>query len=46
MVGKDTSNYITQFLTFNEKNDWLSATQAKQNRKNKQTNIIRQITYY
>ncbi|MCX8584644.1 MULTISPECIES: hypothetical protein [unclassified Gilliamella] len=46
MVGKDTTNYITDFLTFNEKNDWLSASQSKQNRKNKQTNIVRQITYY
>ncbi|WLT06448.1 hypothetical protein [Gilliamella apis] len=46
IVGKNTTHYMTEFLTFNEKNDWLSATQSKQNRKNKQTNIVRQITYY
>lgn len=46
IVGKNTTHYMTEFLTFNEKNDWLSAIQSKQNRKNKQTNIVRQITYY
>ena len=46
IVGKNTTHYMTEFLTFNEKNDWLSATQSKQNRKTKQTNIVRQITYY
>ena len=46
IIGKNTTHYMTEFLTFNEKNDWLSATQSKQNRKNKQTNIVRQITYY
>jgi hypothetical protein len=46
IVGKDTKQYMTEFLTFNAKNDWLSATQSKQKRKKKHTNIVRQIIYY
>jgi hypothetical protein len=42
-AGKKLAHYVTQFLTFNEKNDWLT---AKKSKNNKQTNIIREITYY
>ncbi|OCG11179.1 hypothetical protein A9G24_09560 [Gilliamella sp. App6-5] len=44
--GKEVSHYLTKFLTFNEKNDWLTASKVKNNQENKQTNIIRELTYY
>lgn len=45
-ASKDVVNYTTQFLTFDDKNDWLTATKIRQDQKNKQTNIVREITYY
>ncbi|OCG20144.1 hypothetical protein A9G22_00900 [Gilliamella sp. App2-1] len=42
-AGKDAAHYVTKFLTFNEKNDWITASKVKNN---KQTNIIRELTYY
>ena len=45
-ANKDVVNYTTQFLTFDGKNDWLTATKIRQDQKNKQTNIVREITYY
>ena len=45
-ASKDVVNYTTQFLTFDDKNDWLTATKIRHDQKNKQTNIVREITYY
>ena len=45
-ANKDEVNYTTQFLTFDGKNDWLTATKIRQDRTNKQTNIVREMTYY
>ena len=45
-ASKDEVNYTTQFLTFDGKNDWLTASKIRHDQKNKQTNIVREITYY
>lgn len=45
-ANKDEVNYTTQFLTFDGKNDWLTATKIRHDQKNKQTNIVREMTYY
>ncbi len=45
-AGKEAAHYTTKFLTFNEKNDWLTANKVKNHQSNKQTNIIRELTYY
>jgi len=45
-ASKDAVNYTIQFLTFDDKNDWLTATKIRQDRTNKQTNIVREMTYY
>lgn len=44
--GKNVANYMTHFLTFNDKNDWLTASKVKVDQSDKQTQISRQISYY
>lgn len=45
-ASKNSVNSTTQFLTFNDKNNWLTATKIREDQKNKQTNIVREMTYY
>ncbi|OCG30250.1 hypothetical protein A9G34_02295 [Gilliamella sp. Choc4-2] len=44
--GKRSIHYATNFLTFNDKNDWLTASKVRKDQNNKQANIIRKVTYY
>ena len=44
--GNEAAHYVTKFLTFNEKNDWLTAIKVKNNQGGKQTTITRELTYY
>ncbi|WP_085165516.1 hypothetical protein [Gilliamella bombi] len=44
--GKEAAHYVTNFSTFNEKNDWLTAIKIKNNNGGKQTTITRELTYY
>ncbi|MWP49639.1 MULTISPECIES: hypothetical protein [unclassified Gilliamella] len=45
-AGKEVVHYVTKFLTFNEKNDWLTASKVKNNQGGKQTTVTREVTYY
>ncbi|MWN31734.1 hypothetical protein GQ597_00075 [Gilliamella sp. Pra-s65] len=45
-AGKEAAHYVTKFLTFNEKNDWLTASKVKNNQGGKQTTVTRELTYY
>jgi hypothetical protein len=45
-AGKEAAHYATKFLTFNEKNDWLTVTKVKNNQYGKQTTVTRELTYY
>lgn len=44
--GKEVAHYVTNFSTFNEKNDWLTAIKVKSNQSDRQTTITRELTYY
>ncbi|WP_430875929.1 hypothetical protein [Gilliamella sp. G0441] len=44
--GKESANYLIQLLTFNDKHDWLSASKVNKFQENKQSTIVRKITYY
>lgn len=44
--GKDLTENTTRFLSFNDKNDWLSASKITKKQESKHTNIIRELTYY
>lgn len=44
--GKETAHYVTKFLTFNEKKDWLTANKVKNNQGGKQTIVTRELSYY
>lgn len=44
--NNDKTEYITQFLTFNDKHDWLTANRVRANQENKHINIVRELTYY
>lgn len=43
---KDKTEYITQFLSFNDKQDWLTASKIRKDQPNKHTDIVRELTYY
>ncbi|MWN05087.1 hypothetical protein [Gilliamella sp. Pas-s95] len=45
-AGKESAHYVTKFLTFNEKNEWLTAIKNKNNQGDKQTSVSRELTYY
>lgn len=44
--GKESANYLIELLTFNDKHDWLSASKVNKFQENKQSTIVRKITYY
>lgn len=44
--GKESANYLIKLLTFNDKHDWLSASKVNKFQENKQSTIVRKITYY
>lgn len=44
--GKESANYLIELLTFNDKHDWLSASKVNKFQENKQSTIIRKITYF
>lgn len=44
--NNDSTSYITQFLTFNDKGAWLSARKVRQAKTNQSVAINREITYY
>lgn len=44
--GKDLIENTTRFLTFNDKNDWLSAGKVTKKLEDKYISIIRELTYY
>lgn len=44
--GKESANYLIQLLIFNDKHDWLSASKVNKFQENKQSTIVRKITYY